>query len=163
MDNPNSSNISWKSRKKAPKVHTKDRSSKYKICHKVSSWVYFPEQVLFDSDGSSVIVDNYANDHICSYEDIFAENIEPIIYNGVATIGGKYIISKRLAQLPGTWDDDEGQLNTYKLNNIIYFPDSPFNKLSSTTMAEYTKGDEGTWVLIEIEYSIFTWDFGEYK
>ena len=45
--------------------------------------------------GSSVIVDNSENDNICSEEDMFTYNIEPIISNGVATIGGKLYYSKR--------------------------------------------------------------------
>ena len=53
-----------------------------------------PEQVVFDYNGSSVIVDNSVNAHIWSEEDMLTENIYPIIYNGVETIGGKYIISK---------------------------------------------------------------------
>ena len=38
------------------------------------------EQVVFDSNGSSVIVDNSENSHIWSEEDMFTYNIEPIIY-----------------------------------------------------------------------------------
>ena len=51
------------------------------ICHILSSIVESPEQVGFDYDGSTVIVDNYSNAHICSEEDMFTAKIEPIIYN----------------------------------------------------------------------------------
>ena len=52
------------------------------------------EQFEFDSDGLSVIVDNSANAHICSEEDMFDDKIDPIIFNGMENIGGKYLISK---------------------------------------------------------------------
>ena len=47
------------------------------------------EQVGFDSNGSSVIFDDSANNQIFSEEEMFTDNIEPIISNGVATIGEK--------------------------------------------------------------------------
>ena len=43
---------------------------------------------------SSVIVDNSENAHIFSEEDMFTDKIEPIISNGVATIGGNDLIQK---------------------------------------------------------------------
>ena len=55
-----------------------------------------PRKIVFDSDGSSVIVDKYENSHICSEEDMLTDKIYPIIYIGVATIGGKYIIPKEI-------------------------------------------------------------------
>ena len=75
------------------------------------------EQVVFDSDGSTVIVDNSANYHIRSEEDMFTDMIEPIISNGLATIGGKYLIKKGIVTVSWSWTDDEGQLNTKKFDN----------------------------------------------
>ena len=51
-------------------------------------------KLRFDSDGSSVIVDNSDNDQICSEADMFTEKIESIISNRWLTIGGKYLIPK---------------------------------------------------------------------
>ena len=84
----------------------------------------------FDSYGSSVIVDNYANDNICSEEDMFTDKIYPIISNGVTTIYGKYLIPKGNVTVSCTWTDDEVQLYTNKLNNLLYFPDSSVNIIS---------------------------------
>ena len=87
-------------RNKPPKFHTKNKPfvsctiSKDWICHILSSWVESSEQVGFDSNGSTVIVDNSENDHICSEEDMFTDKIDPIIYNGVATIGENKYYSK---------------------------------------------------------------------
>ena len=97
-ENPNSSKLSWMEIKKPPKGHTKNipfvfcTISKSRICHILSPRVEYSYQVGFDSDGSSVIVDNSYNAHIWSEEDMFTDKIDPIISNGLATIGGNYII-----------------------------------------------------------------------
>ena len=46
------------------------------------------EEVGFDSDGSTLIFDNYSNTHILPYEEIFT------LSNVVATIGRIYLIPK---------------------------------------------------------------------
>ena len=91
------------------------------------------------------------------------DNIDTIISNEVATIGGKYIISKEIGTVRWSWNDDEGQLHTKKLNNVLYFPDSTVNIISATVLDESIKDDEVTYILTKIKYSIFTWDFGKYK
>ena len=69
-DNNNSSNLSFKVRKNHPKVHSKNRTfaffiiSKDRMCHILYSRVESSENVGFQYDGSSVIVDNSANAHI---------------------------------------------------------------------------------------------------
>ena len=68
------------------------------------------EQVGFDSDGSSVIFDNSENAHIFSEKYIFTDKKKTIIYNGVATICGKDLITKRIDTVSWTWTDDEGKL-----------------------------------------------------
>ena len=71
-ENPNSSKPSWRSRNQPLQGHTNNRPfvfckiSKDRICHILSSRVESSEQVVFDSDGSSFIVDNSTNSHILS-------------------------------------------------------------------------------------------------
>ena len=81
------------------------------------------EQVGFESDVSSFIVDNSENDHICLDEDVFNNKIEPIISNRVETIDGRNIITKGIGTVSWSRTDDDGQLHTNKLNNLIYFTD----------------------------------------
>ena len=121
------------------------------------------EQVVFDSDGSSVIVDNSENDHTRSEEYMFTDKIDPIISNGVATIDGKFIIPKDIGTVSWSWNFDEGQLHTKKLNNVFSWHIDPVNILSATILDESMKGDEGTRVITKREYYIFTWYFGKYK
>ena len=52
---------------------------------------------------------------------MFTDKIDPKIYNGVATMGGKYIIPKGIGTVKWSWTDGEGQLNTHRLNNVPYF------------------------------------------
>ena len=65
------------------------------------------EQILFDSDGTSLIADNSSNDYICSEEDIFTDNIEPIISNHVAAMCVKDLIPKGIGTASWLWNDDE--------------------------------------------------------
>ena len=92
------------------------------ICHILSSRVESSEQVRFDSDESSLLVDKYANAHICSEEEMFTENIDPVIYNGVETVDRKDLITKGIGTVSWYWTDDEEQLHKI-FNNLIYFPD----------------------------------------
>ena len=93
----------------------------------LSSRVEYSERVGFKFDRSTFIVEKYTNAHICSNEDILTDNIDPTISNGVSTIGGKYLIPKGIGTVIWYWTNDEGKMHTNKLNNAIYFPDSPFN------------------------------------
>ena len=49
---------------------------------------------------------------------MFTDKIEPIISNGFATIGGKYLIPKWIGTVTWYWNDDEVQIHTNKLNKI---------------------------------------------
>ena len=94
---------------------------------------------------------------------MFTDKIELIISNGVETIGEKDLIPKGIGTVSWSWNDDEGQVHTIKLNNVIYFPESPVNIISATALAESMKDDLGIWVPTKGKYSIFTWVYGKYK
>ena len=64
----------------------------------------------------------------------------------MATIGVQDIIPKVIGAVSWYWTDDEGKLHTNKLNNVIYYPESPVNILRATALAESMKDDEGIWV-----------------
>ena len=93
---------SWKARKKPPKGYNKNRPfvffkiSKDSICHILYSRAQYSEQVGFDSAGLIVIVDNSANAHIFSEEEMLTNKIEPVVSNGVATIGRNDIIEEEV-------------------------------------------------------------------
>ena len=54
---------------------------------------------------------------------MFTEKIEPIIYNGLATICENDIIPKNIGTVTWYWTDYEGKLHKNKLNNALYFQD----------------------------------------
>ena len=53
---------------------------------------------------------------------MLTDNILPVIYNGVENICEKYCIPKGIVIVIWSWTDDEGQPQTKKLNNVLYFP-----------------------------------------
>ena len=75
---------------------------------------------------------------------MFTDKIDPIISSGVATIGGKDVISKDIGIFSWSCTNDERKLHTQKLNNVLYFPYSSFNILSATSLDEFMKDDEVT-------------------
>ena len=78
-------------------------------------------------------------------------------------MGGEYLIPKGIDTASWYWNEKEGKLYTKKLNNVLYFLESPVNILSANSLSESMKDDYVTWVLTKREYSIFTWYFGRYK
>ena len=104
--------------------------SKDRICHILSSMMESSEQVGFDSDSSSVIVDNSANDHRCSEEYIFTVKTEPILSNGVGTIDERDLIPKLIGTVVWSLTDNEGKMHTFFKNNILnfYIHQSPYTK-----------------------------------
>ena len=83
------------------------------------------------------------------------DKIEPMIYNGLETIGGKYLIPKGIFTVSWSWTEDREKLHTNKLNNILYFTYSLFNIISATKLSESMKDDERTWLLTKRKYYIF--------
>ena len=77
------------------------------------------ERVGFDSEGSSVIVEKYANAHIGSEEYMVIDKIRNTITNGVETIGGKYLIQKGVGMFSWYWTDGEVKLHTKKFNIVL--------------------------------------------
>ena len=78
----------------------------------------------------------------------------------MATISGKYLIHKFIETISSSYNNDEVQLHKNKLNIVPYFPDSPVNIISETTLTESMKYDELTWVLTKSEYYILLGIFG---
>ena len=94
---------------------------------------------------------------------MFTYKIDSIIYNGVANIGRKGIITKGVRTVRWSHNEDEWQLYTNKLNNVLKFPDPLVRIPSAIILHESIKDDEGTWVLTKTKYYILTWDFGKYQ
>ena len=94
---------------------------------------------------------------------MFTYKIEPIVSNGVATIGGKYLIPKGICKDRWSCTNDDTQMHTNKFNDLLYFTSLPVNIISANALAESMNDEEGTWLLTKIKYYICTWYFGRYK
>ena len=64
------------------------------------------------------------------------DKIEPIIDNGVATIGLNDLIPKWIGSVSWSCNDDEEQMHKNKFDNILYIPDSPVDILSVTVLSD---------------------------
>ena len=65
---------------------------------------------------------------------MFTDKIKLMISSGVATIGGKYLITKGVGTVIWSCADDEGRLYKNKFNNVLYFSDSLVSILSATAL-----------------------------
>ena len=79
------------------------------------------------------------------------------------TIGGKDLIPKWIVTVSWYWNDDKVRLHTKKLNNRIYFPNSPVNILSATELAGSMKDDEVTRAPIKVNTIFLFWILGSTK
>jgi len=83
----------------------------------------------FDSDSSTVIVDNAANCCICNDKDMFISEItkmDPTKNLTVSTAGGEKA-PIGYGDVLWKWSDDEGKVHEHSLKDVLYFPESPVN------------------------------------
>jgi len=98
----------------------------------------------FDCDSSSIICDKSANVHVCNDKKHFLEGIQPTDQFYVATIGGEANSAQGMGTVRWTWRDDNGDSHTFDIQNVLYFPQSPVNMLSVTTLAGQLDDEDGT-------------------
>ena len=122
-------------------------------------------QVGFDSDSNTAIVDNSANTHIWTVEsDSFPGTLMKMTKAdtlGVATIRGVELIPHLIGDVQTSWRDDAGKSFDFILKGAFFPPDLPVNIVSVTALAEQLNDDSGTWIQRSRYVSIFTWDFGK--
>ena len=117
----------------------------------------------FDSDSSTVIVDNAANCCICNDKDMFISEItkmDPTKNLTVSTAGGEKA-PIGYGDVLWKWSDDEGKVHEHTLKDVLYFPESPVNILGVTQWAIQNNDKEGTYITTKAEYSILVWNFGK--
>ena len=64
----------------------------------------------------------------------------------VATIGGAKNSAAGMGTTQWSWNDDDGTHHTIDVENVLYFPQSPVNILSITSLADQFNDDDGTGV-----------------
>ena len=119
------------------------------------------QSLNFDTDASTIICDNSANVHICNDKRMFIGPMRRTAQHSVATIGGKKNIALGIGTVSWRWKDDNGKDHTIEVHDVLYFPKSPVNILSVTSLAEQFKDDEGTGIDTKRSKSRFYWQ-GKY-
>eukprot|EP00957_Ditylum_brightwellii_P090889 6920602-Ditylum_brightwellii.AAC.1 len=64
---------------------------------------------------------------------------------GVATIEGMDHRLQGIGDAQISWKDGNGISHNYQLKKVLYFPESPVNNISVTSLAEQLNDDEGTY------------------
>ena len=120
-----------------------------------------PKSVSFEPDGTSVIMDNSANCHIFRDKALFKDGIKSfpvsIQHLKVRTANGS-TAPAGIGTVEITICDDEGKNHKLKLENALYFPESPVNVLGVTSLAAQLDDDDGTYIKTFRKNSIFVCD-----
>ncbi len=119
--------------------------------------------VSFESEDTTMIVDNAANIHVWSNKDDLI-NYSPISdqSQGVSTIGSSLSRPHGTGDLPITWKDDEGNSHSIVLKDVQHFPQSPVNVMSVARLADHFDDDLGTYCKTTRHHSNLTWDHGKF-
>ena len=81
----------------------------------------------------------------------------------MATIDGSKNSSSGMGTINWRWKDDKGRSHTMKIKDVLFFPDSPVNILSITSLADQFKDDNGTGIDTKRTKSRFYWDNNQFQ
>ena len=113
-----------------------------------------------------VYLDNCANTHIgnCKEDFISYRDLSSSSENeGVGNVGGT-AKPMGIGTVRWKWEDDLGKEHTYELKDCRYFPNSPANILSISSLGiQLQDDDDGTWIKSGPYTSTFTWEKGKYS
>eukprot|EP00957_Ditylum_brightwellii_P043348 3285895-Ditylum_brightwellii.AAC.1 len=125
----------------------------------LSSQINEQEIFTFDSDDTTTVTDNSANAHILNAKRIFVGDLVPINSDiGVATIGSTDHKPTTIGTAWVSWKDDAGITHHYGLNKALYFPNSPVNIISVTSLEVQLNDDERTYFTTKRKCSTFYWN-----
>ena len=81
----------------------------------------------------------------------------------VATIGGAKNSAAGMGTTRWYWKDDGGKQHTIDVDNVLYFPQSPVNILSITSLAYQFNDDDGTGINTKRSKSHFYWNHNKHQ
>ena len=97
--------------------------------------------------------------YICNDKNMFDGELRPTDSHYVATIGGgKNNVAAGMGTVKWTWKDDNGKSHTMLIHDVLYFPSSPVNILSVTSLAEQLNDNDGTGIDTKQNTSQFYWN-----
>ena len=107
-------------------------------------------------------MNNSENTHICNYERIFVGKLHEVKFSGVATIDRTDFKPTGIGTVKWYWKDNEGNSHTLRLERALYFTESPFDIISSTSLTDQYDDDDGTYIKTKRHSSESSWNFGQY-
>ena len=119
--------------------------------------------LFFDLQSSTAIIDNSANTHIWSNKhDFVTESLKPYSNDNdkVMTVGSESLSPSGIGKVQVQWLDDDNKRYSIVLKDVLYFPNSPVNVISCTSLANQLDDNDGTWIQTKRHHSNFEWDFG---
>ena len=146
----------WSKRRKKKKFHV--HSTVLNIDKRIQD-----HPIAFDTDAISVVCDNSANVHVCNDKSMFVSPPRRTTQHYVATIGGKQNAALGMGTVRWSWRDDHGKTHTLDLEDVLYFPQSPVNILSVTSLADQLHDDDGTGIDTKRNKSHFYWDNSKFS
>ena len=121
------------------------------------------QSLSFDTDAATIICDNNANMHICNNKSMFEGEIRRMDQHYIATIGRSKNSAADMGMVNWHWKDNDGKLHTIKIKDVLFFPASPVNILSVTSLADQFKDDDGTGIDTKRTKSRFYWDNNQFQ
>ena len=81
----------------------------------------------------------------------------------IATIGGAKNSAAGMGTTLWRWKDDGGNQHTIDVKNVLYFPKSPVNILSITSLADQFNDDDGIGINTKRSKSHFYWNYNKHQ
>lgn len=116
----------------------------------------------FDSDTSTVIIDNAANCHICNDLSMFVSPIASFQADDnmkVSTAGGTYA-PLGFGTVKWSWKDDSFYTHEFLIDEVLYFPESPVNILGVSKFGRQQNEPYNTGIDSNAVQSTFYWKGG---
>ena len=122
----------------------------------------FVKRHMFNFLAIIFVIDNAANVHIANERTMF-HTLRPCTKRCVATIGGTDLVPEGIGTVLVNIKDDEGISSILTLEDVLFFPASPFNLISIACLADQFKDDDNTFIRTARFHSDFTWNFGKHS
>ena len=80
----------------------------------------------------------------------------------MTTIGGDSL-PKEIGNKQVYWKDDSSKMHSHILTDVFFFPNLPVKIVSITKLAHEMNDENGTWIKMMGNKSIFSWDHEKAK
>jgi hypothetical protein len=124
-------------------------------------------QISWDSDSTTAVLDNSANTHIWNSLDDFIEGslryFDDTDSVGVLTIDKSTVRPIGIGNVLVGVTDSNGTVIQIELKDCLFFPASPVKIISVTALASQFDDEDGTWIKTNWRHSTFTWNHAKHS